>query len=68
MPAICRPQLDLKLTTVNMSDRHPHTKTAGAYPYYAIGLFRFGDREVYRERRVIRKSLFAIDGLASTGP
>lgn len=68
MPAICRPSLDLKLTTVNMSDRHPHAKTAGAYPYSVIGLFRFGDREVYRERRVIRKSLVTIDGLASTGP
>ena len=68
MPVICRPSLDLKLTTVNMSDRYPKTKPAGAYPYSVIGLFRFGNREVYRERRVIRKSLFAIYGLASTGP
>ena len=63
-----RTSLDQKLATVNLSNRHPQTKTARAHPYSVIGLFRFGDREVYRERRVIRKSLVTIDGLASTGP
>ena len=62
------PVAGFELTTVNMSDGHPHTKTAGAYPYSVIGLFWLGHREVYRERRVIRKSLVTIDGLASTGP
>ena len=63
-----RPSLDLKLATVHMSDRQPQTESAGTYLYTAIGLSRFGNREVYRERRVIRKSLVTIDGLASTGP
>ena len=42
---------------MNLSNRHPQTKTAGECPSSVIGLFGFGYREVYRERRVIRKSL-----------
>ena len=65
---ICSSSLDLNLATMDRSDRYPQMKTTEAYRYSDIGLFWFGNGEVYRERRMIRKSLITINALALTGP